>query len=90
MLLKQGGAAPGFTPDDGSGTLEIYRVENFELAALDPSAYGMFFGGDSYVIKYTYNVKGQDRYVIYFWQVGNLFLIFRICQLIFFFCFLGK
>jgi len=71
LLLKQGGAAPGFSPDDGSGTLEIYRVENFELAALDPSAYGMFFGGDSYVIKYTYNVKGQDRYIIYFWQVSN-------------------
>ena len=71
LLLKQGGAAPGFSPDDGSGTLEIYRVENFELAALDPAAYGMFFGWDSYVIKYTYNVKGQDRYIIYFWQVST-------------------
>ncbi|XP_057374251.1 gelsolin, cytoplasmic-like [Daphnia carinata] len=70
LLLKQGGAAPGFSPDDGSGQKEIYRVENFELAPVDPSAHGMFFGGDSYVIKYTYNVGGKNRYIIYFWQ-GN-------------------
>lgn len=65
LLLKQGGAAPGFSPDDGTGQKEIWRIENFELAPVDPAAYGMFFGGDSYVIKYTYD-KGC---IIYFWQV---------------------
>jgi hypothetical protein len=71
LLLKQGGAAPGFSPDDGNGEKEIYRVENFELAPVDPAAYGMFFGGDSYVIKYTYNISGRNRYIIYFWQVNT-------------------
>lgn len=65
LLLKQGGAAPGFSPDDGTGQKEIWRIENFELAPVDPAAYGMFFGGDSYVIKYTYD----NGYIIYFWQV---------------------
>lgn len=68
LLLKQGGQAPGFSPDDGTGKKEIYRVENFELAPVDRSAYGMFFGGDSYVIKYTYNKNGHEQN-IYFWQV---------------------
>lgn len=77
LLLKQGGAAPGFSPDDGSGKKEIYRIENFELAPVDPSAYGMFFGGDSYVIKYTYNVGNRERYIIYFWQVRWLRFCFE-------------
>ena len=74
LLLKQGGAAPGFSPDDGTGQKEIWRIENFELAPVDPAAYGMFFGGDSYVIKYTYD-KGC---IIYFWQViiENYFYFF--------------
>ena len=76
LLLKQGGAAPGFLPDDGSGQKEIYRVENFELAPISSAADGMFFGGDSYVIKYTYSVNGRERYIIYFWQVALEFWIF--------------
>ena len=70
LLLKQGGAAPGFYPDDGTGHKEIYRIENFELAPVDPKAHGMFFGGDSYVIKYTYTRNGRQEYIIYFWQVS--------------------
>lgn len=73
LLLKQGGSAPGFSPDDGTGKTEIYRVENFELAPVDPAAHGMFFGGDSYVIKYTYTVNGREKYIIYFWQVCDIY-----------------
>ncbi|XP_017785495.1 PREDICTED: gelsolin, cytoplasmic [Nicrophorus vespilloides] len=64
---KSGGAAPDFMPDDGSGELEIFRIEDFELAPVDKETYGKFFGGDSYVIKYTYN---SNNYIIYMWQ-GN-------------------
>lgn len=70
LLTKNLGKACGFMPDDGSGTLEIFRVENFELAPIDPAIYGFFFGGDSYVIKYTYKKGYSERYIIYFWQ-GN-------------------
>ncbi len=29
----------------------------------------MFFGGDSYVVKYEYVKNGKTNYIIYFWQV---------------------
>lgn len=69
-LLKEGGAALGFNPDDGSGVKEIYRIENFELVAVDPKAHGMFFTGDSYVIKYSFTSKGRHGTIVYFWQVS--------------------
>ena len=70
LLLKQGGGAPGFVPDDATGTKEIFRIENFELAPVAEAAHGMFFGGDSYVIKYTYVKNGREHYIVYFWQVN--------------------
>ena len=33
---------------------------------------GMFFGGDSYVILYTYHFHGREAHIIYFWQVSRL------------------
>jgi hypothetical protein len=75
-LAKSGGKAFGFMPDDGSGTVEIFRIENFELTPVDPATYGMFFGGDSYVIKYTYEKNGRENCIIYFWQVcGSIYNI---------------
>ncbi|KRT78520.1 hypothetical protein AMK59_6774, partial [Oryctes borbonicus] len=63
---KSAGEAPEFMPDDGSGDVEIYRVEDFELVPVPTENYGKFFGGDSYVIKYSYG----NKYIIYMWQ-GN-------------------
>jgi len=60
--------AVGFMPDDATGDMDIYRVENFELVPVDRSAFGRFFGGDSYVIKYKYFDGPQEKYIIYFWQ----------------------
>nr|XP_027221280.1 gelsolin, cytoplasmic-like [Penaeus vannamei] len=68
LLRKNAGPAFGFMPDDGSGKIEIWRVEDFELQPVDEGTHGFFFGGDSYVIKYTYEVNGQEKYIIYFWQ----------------------
>merc|ERR1719270_812633 len=33
--------------------------------------YGLFFGGDSYVIKYSYELEGRPAYIVYFWQGGQ-------------------
>ena len=56
-------------PDDSKGQKEIFRIEDFEMVPLDEAKYGMFFGGDSYVIKYTYEKDGgTPEYIIYFWQ----------------------
>ncbi|KAK4871750.1 hypothetical protein RN001_015874 [Aquatica leii] len=67
LAEKSGGELPEFMPDDGSGEMEIYRVENFELVPVPVENYGKFFGGDSYVIKYR-STKG--KWLIYYWQ-GN-------------------
>lgn len=68
LLAKNLGKAFGFMPDDGSGKIEIWRIENFELAPVDPANYGWFFGGDSYVLRYTYRTQFKENYIIYFWQ----------------------
>ncbi|XP_058829411.1 gelsolin, cytoplasmic isoform X1 [Topomyia yanbarensis] len=71
MFKKNGGRALGFMPDNGQGEAEIWRVENFELIPCEPQTYGMFFGGDSYVIKYEYrNKRGGHGYILYYW-LGN-------------------
>lgn len=71
LLAKNLGKACGFMPDDGSGNIELWRIENFELAPVDSAIFGMFFGGDSYVLKYRYNIDGREKYIIYFWQGKN-------------------
>lgn len=70
-MKKSGGRALAFMPDNGEGEAEIWRVENFDLVPIAPETEGMFFGGDSYVIKYNYvNKRGGQGYVIYYWQVS--------------------
>ncbi|XP_067860032.1 adseverin isoform X2 [Heptranchias perlo] len=50
--------------DDGSGTTEIWRVESNGRIPVDRSTYGQFFGGDCYIILYTYRLG----LIIYTWQ----------------------
>ncbi len=61
-------------------------MQDFDLIPLDEDYYGMFFGGDSYVIKYTYEKDSRQGYIIYFWQVMSLvhFRLIRIKRIIFF------
>ena len=54
--------------DDGTGKIEVWRVENFEMAPVPKEQYGHFFGGDSYVMLYTYLRNDKECHVIYFWQ----------------------
>lgn len=42
-------------------------MENFEKVPFDEELYGQFWGGDSYVILYTYQRSDQEAYVVYFW-----------------------
>ncbi|XP_059094950.1 gelsolin, cytoplasmic-like isoform X1 [Tigriopus californicus] len=67
-LARSAGAAIGFMPDDSTGKKEIFRIEDLEMVPLEEDKYGMFFGGDSYVIKYSYEKDGRNGYIIYFWQ----------------------
>ncbi|KAM6946489.1 advillin [Lycodopsis pacificus] len=57
--------------DDGSGQVEVWRVENLELVPVDPECYGYFYGGDCYLILYTYLVNNKKYYLLYIWQGRN-------------------
>ncbi|TNM92619.1 hypothetical protein fugu_018021 [Takifugu bimaculatus] len=50
--------------DDGSGETQIWRVESSGRVPVEPKNFGHFYGGDCYIILYTYS-KGQ---IIYTWQ----------------------
>lgn len=66
---KSGGGALGFMPDNGEGKAEIFVVQDFKLVPVDSKLKGMFFGGDSYVIKYEYRSKlGGHGFLVYYWQ----------------------
>ncbi|KAJ8260187.1 hypothetical protein GJAV_G00178080 [Gymnothorax javanicus] len=54
--------------DDGSGQVEVWRIEDLELAPVEPETYGYFYGGDCYLILYTYESQSRKKYLLYTWQ----------------------
>ncbi|KAM6332281.1 villin-1 isoform 2-T2 [Podargus strigoides] len=54
--------------DDGSGEAEVWRVENGELVPVDKRWLGHFYGGDCYLVLYTYSVGPKVNRIIYLWQ----------------------
>lgn len=49
---------------------QVWRIENLELADVKPSTYGQFYGGDCYLVLYTYQKVGQQQHILYMWQVS--------------------
>ncbi|KAJ0065402.1 hypothetical protein NL108_009523 [Boleophthalmus pectinirostris] len=54
--------------DDGSGEVQIWRVEGGDKVAVDASTYGQFYGGDCYLVLYSYKCGGRTKHIIYTWQ----------------------
>uniref|UniRef100_A0A671KBP4 Gelsolin n=1 Tax=Sinocyclocheilus anshuiensis TaxID=1608454 RepID=A0A671KBP4_9TELE len=56
--------------DDGKGEkkVNIWRIEGSDKVPVDPSILGQFFGGDSYIILYSYKHGGRQGQIIYIWQ----------------------
>ncbi|KGL77756.1 Villin-1 [Tinamus guttatus] len=54
--------------DDGSGEVEVWRVENRELVPVEKRWQGHFYGGDCYLVLYTYYVGPKVNRIIYIWQ----------------------
>ncbi|XP_055738823.1 gelsolin-like [Salvelinus fontinalis] len=54
--------------DDGKGKVQIWRVEVGDKVPVDPSSYGQFYGGDCYLILYSYRLGGREQHIIYTWQ----------------------
>lgn len=50
--------------------VEVWRIENFEKVPWPKELYGQFFGGDSFLVLYTYVPKGRttEEYLLYIWQ----------------------
>lgn len=62
--------AEEWMPDDGSGKVQVWKVENLDLVEIPEKAHGVFFGGDCYIIGYTYGPEDKPSYILYFWQVS--------------------
>ncbi|XP_051975842.1 gelsolin-like [Xyrauchen texanus] len=54
--------------DDGKGEKKIWRIEGSDKVPVDPSTYGQFYGGDSYIILYCYRRGERQGQIIYIWQ----------------------
>uniref|UniRef100_A0A8C2F6X5 Scinderin like b n=1 Tax=Cyprinus carpio TaxID=7962 RepID=A0A8C2F6X5_CYPCA len=46
---------------------QIWRVEGGDRVPVDPSTYGQFFGGDCYLILYSYKQGSREQHIIYTW-----------------------
>eukprot|EP00794_Sanderia_malayensis_P007449 gene7449-8271_t len=55
-------------PDDGTGSLKIWRIEKFKKVEVPKEQFGTFHEGDCYVLLYTYKPKSREQHIIYFWQ----------------------
>ena len=62
--------------DAGDGKIDIWRVENFKLVPQPKELLGTFFGGDCYVILYTYQKDKREYYLIYYWLVSTFCCLF--------------
>uniref|UniRef100_A0A8C3VY95 Villin-1 n=1 Tax=Catagonus wagneri TaxID=51154 RepID=A0A8C3VY95_9CETA len=54
--------------DDGSGEVQIWRIENLELVPVESKWVGHFYGGDCYLLLYTYLIGEKQHYLLYIWQ----------------------
>lgn len=48
---------------------QVWRIENLELVPVDSKWIGHFYGGDCYLLLYTYLVGEKPHYLLYIWQV---------------------
>lgn len=49
---------------------QVWRIENLELVPVEHQWHGFFYGGDCYLVLYTFEVYAKPRYILYIWQVG--------------------
>ncbi|KAM6918876.1 scinderin like b [Xenentodon cancila] len=54
--------------DDGKGKVQVWRIENSERVPVDAATNSHFYGGDCYIILYSYKQGGPEKHIIYTWQ----------------------
>ena len=50
------------------------KYHNLNVGSDNKKAFGHLFGGDCYVIQYTYHVNGRENHMIYYWLVGRKYI----------------
>jgi len=58
---------PAFANAGKTSGLEIWRIEEFKPVAYPKDQYGKFYTGDSYIVLFTKEFKGQLYWDIHFW-----------------------
>uniref|UniRef100_A0A8C9T678 Villin like n=1 Tax=Scleropages formosus TaxID=113540 RepID=A0A8C9T678_SCLFO len=53
--------------DDASGEVQVWRIENLELQEVPQNTHGQFYGGDCYLVLYTYMKSNKQQYILYMW-----------------------
>lgn len=48
---------------------QMWRIENLELVPVESKWLGHFYGGDCYLLLYTYLIGEKKNYLLYIWQV---------------------
>jgi len=46
---------------------QIWRIEGNSKKLVPSATYGQFYGGDCYIILYSYQTRGRKMYLIYYW-----------------------
>jgi len=46
---------------------QVWRVDGGDKVPVDPALYGQFYGGDCYLILYTYLQGSREQHIIYTW-----------------------
>lgn len=60
---------PEFERAGKEAGLQVWRVENMDLAPVPESLYGRFYTGDAYlVLSSTSNRRGDLQYDLHYWQ----------------------
>lgn len=50
---------------------QVWRIEDLQRAPVEMKKYGQFYGGDCYLVLYTYMKSGRPHYILYMWLVSQ-------------------
>jgi hypothetical protein len=53
--------------DPGSERVQVWVIENFDKTEVHASKHGQFYGGDSYIVCFSYQKRGKNAAILYFW-----------------------
>ena len=50
-----------------SGDVKIWEVEKKDIRLVDPELHGQLFADDCFIVQYSYNSGGSQKYILYYW-----------------------